>query len=97
MKHDFNLFKRRVGVWLGIWVGGLILGALVLAIGAVVDSVPLLRIGLGCFGLAMLAEAVVRALLYRAAAKVRAYSWVFLGLRVVAVILLLYFATGIRL
>ncbi|HEY9287925.1 MAG TPA: hypothetical protein VIT43_07880 [Candidatus Dormibacteraeota bacterium] len=47
--------------------------------------------------MAMLAEAAVRALLYKAAAKLRAYSWFFVGLRGLASLVLLYLAAGFHL
>ncbi len=97
MIQDFNRFKRRAGLWLALWMGGLIVGAVLVALGAVANSVSLARIGLACFGVAMLAEAAVRALLYKAAAKLRAYSWFFVGLRGLASLVLLYLAAGFHL
>ena len=78
------------------WLAGLILGALLVLLGSVVNSLLAVRAGLVLAAAGMAAGAATRFLAIQASGKLRWYTWISVGGRLLAAVVLIYFVATLR-
>jgi hypothetical protein len=82
---------------LGLWIGGLVIGFIVVVVGAAVGSTLVVRLGLLAMTAGMAGSALVRLLALRAGGSLRASGLISVGFRLAVALLFFYLLLNFQL